>query len=91
MGDGMPIVEIDKRGRMVIPKEIRRIADIKSKEKFFLRLENKEKLILEKVEKGSRSKKDPLIELINNPIHVSPERIKKIDLEEVEEELWLGK
>ena len=87
----MPIVEMDERGRMLIPKEIRRIAEIKSREKFFLRLENKKKLILEKIEEKSSTRKDPLIELIDNPLHVSPEKIKKIDLEKVEEELWLGK
>lgn len=87
----MPIVEIDERGRMLIPKQIRRIAGIRSREKFFLRLESKNRLVLEKIDEESSVERDPLMELMDNPLHVSPEKIKKIDLERVEEELWLGK
>ena len=29
-------------------------------------------------------------DLLKNPAHINPKKIKKIDLEQIEEELWLG-
>ena len=86
----MTIVEMDERGRILIPKEVRESASIRPRQRFMIRLFNNKALILEKMEgfEKNEMRRDPLIESIRNPAHVSPEKIKKIDLEKIEEEMW---
>lgn len=37
----------------------------------------------------SNLKEDPFIESIKNPANLTSEKLKKIDLEEIEDEMWL--
>lgn len=87
MGDGMPIVETDERGRVVIPKQIRKIVEIKPKEHLLLKLSDKDTIILKKLKTTSKEK-DPLISSIKNPAHVPLKKIEEINLEKIEEEMW---
>ncbi|MBA7526023.1 hypothetical protein ES705_18183 [subsurface metagenome] len=77
----MPIVEVDKEYK--IP--LRRVSDsfnIKPADRFLLRAETKEKIILEKIKQ-----KDSLMEVIEKPAHIDRERMS-LDLKKIEEELW---
>lgn len=77
----MPIVEVDKEYK--IP--LRRVSDsfnIKPTDRFLLRAETKEKIILEKIKQ-----KDSLMEIIENPAHINRERMT-LDLKKLEEEMW---
>ena len=83
----MPIVEVDKRGRIVIPKELRKEISLKPKEAFLIKISDKDTLILKKIEKKGRKPSSPIF---GKPLHVSPKKLKKIDLEKIEEEMWLA-
>ena len=77
----MPVVEVDKEYK--IP--LRQFSDsfkIKPTDRFLLRAETEEKIILEKIKK-----KDTLIEIIEKPAHIDQERVT-LDLKKLEEEMW---
>ena len=38
--------------------------------------------------KSKKSRKNLFIESIENPAHASPNKLKKIDLEKIEDEIW---
>ncbi|MBC8521648.1 MAG: hypothetical protein ISS94_04920 [Candidatus Syntrophoarchaeum sp.] len=77
----MPIVEVDKEYK--IP--LRRVSDsfnIKPTDRFLLRAETKEKIILEKIKQ-----KDSLMDVIEKPAHIDREKMS-LDFKKLEEELW---
>jgi hypothetical protein len=76
----MSIVEVDKEYKIPL-KQVSDSLNIKPTDLFMLRIETKEKIILEKVKK-----KDSLIEIIENPAHIDRERL---DLKKLEEEMWM--
>lgn len=88
----MNIVEVDNRGRILIPKEIRRAGSIKPNQQFIIKIVNNNDLLLDKIEKSEKKnfRRDPFMESIENPAHVSPNKLKKIDLEKLEDEMWSG-
>ncbi len=77
----MPIVEVDKEYKIPL-KQVSDSFNIKPTDRFLLRAETGEKIILEKIKH-----KDSLIELIENPAHVDQERMT-LDLKKLEEEMW---
>jgi hypothetical protein len=77
----MPIVEVDKEYKIPL-KQVSDNLNIKPADRFLLRAETKEKIILEKIKH-----KDSLIEIIENPAHIDRERMT-IDLKKLEEEMW---
>lgn len=77
----MPIVEVDKEYKIPL-KQVSDSINIKPTDRFLLRAETKEKIILEKIKH-----KDSLIEIIENPAHIDRERMT-IDLKKLEEEMW---
>jgi bifunctional DNA-binding transcriptional regulator/antitoxin component of YhaV-PrlF toxin-antitoxin module len=77
----MPIVEVDKDYKIPL-KQISDSVNIKPADRFMLRVETKEKIILEKMKQ-----KDSLIEIIEKPAHVDRERMN-LDLKKLEEEMW---
>jgi len=88
----MNIVEMDERGRILIPKEIRVGGSIKPNQQFIIKLVNDNDLLLDKIEKPEKKRleRDSFIESIKNPANVPPSKLKKIDLEKIEDELWSG-
>jgi len=77
----MPIVEVDEEYK--IP--LKRVSDgfnIKPTDRFLLRAETKEKIILERIKQ-----KDSLMEIIEKPAHINRERMRQ-NLKQLEEELW---
>lgn len=77
----MPIVEVDEEYK--IP--LKRVSDgfnIKPTDRFLLRAETKEKIILERIKQ-----KDSLMEVIEKPAHINRERMSQ-NLKKLEEELW---
>ena len=77
----MPIVEVDKEYKIPL-KQVSDSFNIKPADRFLLRAETKEKIILEKIKY-----KDSLIEIIENPAHIDRERMT-LDLKKLEEEMW---
>ena len=80
----MQIVEVDEKYRIPFSKDIRKMVEIQPKDRFKIRVVSRTKIVLERAEEGV----DPLIDLLEHPAHVAPERIKQIRLDELEEELW---
>jgi len=76
----MPIVEVDKEYKIPL-KQVSDSFNIKPTDRFMLRAETKEKIILEKI-----NKKDSLMEIIENPAHINRERMT-LDLKKLEEEI----
>lgn len=84
------IVELDEKGRVLIPKEFRKIIRVESGQPLNLLLQDHDAILLEKIErKVGRFEKDPLLkDILKKPAHVSPKKLKELDLEKLEEELW---
>lgn len=86
---GMTIVKIDDRGRILVPQTVREAIGIKSEENLNMILED-DIIILKKLKSSKRSgKKDSLKVFLDNPSHVDPKKLKRIDLEKIENEMWL--
>jgi hypothetical protein len=77
----MPIVEVDKEYKIPL-RQVSDSFNIKPTDRFLLRAETKEKIILEKIKQ-----KDSLIEIIEKPAHIDREKMS-IDLKKLEEEMW---
>ena len=84
----MKIVKMDKKWRIILPKNIRRSAALKQSQGFSLRLEN-DTIILKKIHDKKESANDMLMKDIMNPAVTDKKRIKYMDLEKLEEEAWL--
>ncbi len=82
--------QLDKKGRVLIPKQFRKAAKISPFKPLILRLENSDHIILEREEHFRKHTKetDPFMHDIHNPMHIDPKKIKKIDLEKLEDEMW---
>jgi bifunctional DNA-binding transcriptional regulator/antitoxin component of YhaV-PrlF toxin-antitoxin module len=81
----MPTAKIDERGRILLPKEIRKIVQIKPKEHLRIRLMGKGKLLIERIPSLGTKVRTPVF---GRPLHISLKKLKKIDLERIEEEMW---
>jgi bifunctional DNA-binding transcriptional regulator/antitoxin component of YhaV-PrlF toxin-antitoxin module len=77
----MPVVEVDKEYKIPL-RQVSDSFNIKPTDRFLLRAETKEKIILEKIKQ-----KDSLIEIIEKPAHLDRERMT-MNLKEIEEEMW---
>jgi len=77
----MPVVEVDEEYKIPL-RQVSDSFNIKPTDRFLLRAETKEKIILEKIKQ-----KDSLIEIIEKPAHIDRERMS-INLKEIEEEMW---
>lgn len=89
-GTNMPsIVTLDKRGRIVIPKEIREKLDLVEGSTLLLEPEGKETIILRALRRSVGLVNDPLWLAVHNPakceVPLTRERLEKW-----EEELWTG-
>ena len=86
----MPIVKIDKKWRIVLPKQLRKTVKLKQNQHLKLSLE-KDSFVLRPMKTNeSKVSSDPFLnDIIKNPAHVDPKKIKKIDLEKIEDEMWL--
>lgn len=86
----MTIVKVDKKWRIVLPRRLRQKISLRKNQHLNLRFE-KDFIILKTLKRQeSRSERDPVLDdILKNPAHADPKKIKKIDLEKIEEEMWL--
>lgn len=85
---GMSMVKIDERGRILIPQNVRNAVKLHSEDQFSLTLED-DKIVLKRIKTlKTAKKKDSLKELLDNPIHADPKKIKEADLDKIEDEMW---
>jgi len=83
----MEEIIVDDKYKIHFSKKLIDIFKIKPKDRFHINIENKDKIVLEKIKK-IKKEKDPLIEIMDSPAHVDIEKIKQINLNALEEELW---
>ena len=81
----MKTVRTDERGRILLSKQVRKLMKIGIRDQFLVKPLGEEKLLLEKI---SSKRKDVKTHLFGKPIHVSPKKIKKLNLGKIEEDLW---
>ena len=79
----MPVTVVNRKYQIPLLDSIRKLFCVKVGDKFDVRVEN-ERIILKKI----TGKKDPLLTAIRKPAHVSMKKIRKTDLEKIEEEMW---
>ena len=79
----MPIVEVDKEYKIPL-RQISDSFNIQPMDRFSLRVETDEKIIMEKIKQ-----EDTLIEIIEKPAHIDREKLA-LDLAKLEEEMWTG-
>lgn len=75
---------VDDSYKIHFTKKLINLLKIKPKDRFNIQVEAGKKIVLEKIE----NKKDPLLEAIESPAHVEPAKIKQLNLNTLEEELW---
>ena len=84
----MEIVRVDEKGRVQLTKKIRKELNLKPMEVLEASIKNSTiSLKPFRIRKVSH-KEDPLEWLLKHPAHVEKGRLKKIDLEKLEEEAW---
>jgi len=79
------LVKLDEKGRIMLPKRIRKNLKVESGQSLLLSYSNS--LVLIKRLKKLKSN-DRLLRDLDYPIHVDNQRLKKVDLNRAEEEMW---
>ncbi|HLD83391.1 MAG TPA: AbrB/MazE/SpoVT family DNA-binding domain-containing protein [archaeon] len=76
---------VDEEGRVILPKRLRQRAGLAARSTVTIRVVD-DRIILVP-HRGE--KKDSLIWLLEHPAHVDSKKLKKIDLEQLKDEMWL--
>lgn len=83
------LVKIDKKGRVTLPKMLRNQARFKLNSR--MRAEVRERSIVLKPlpdKSDFCTSGDSLLWLLRHPAHVDARKLKKIDLDKIEREMW---
>lgn len=83
----MQTIVVDQKGRILLPKQIRERLKTSNGDRLMIERSTEEEVTF-KVLKPTK-KKDKLLELLDHPFHVSEAKIKEVDLEKVEDEMWM--
>lgn len=80
---------IDEKWRLVVPKEIRKAIRISPRTPVNIKL-SKDSFIVRPLHRRIGTRKgDSLTWLLQHPAHIRLKKLKKIDLEKIEEKMWL--
>ena len=88
--DAVNIMEeliVDDTYKIHFPRTLVDLFNIKPRDRFSIVIKDNE-IVLEKVKKEKKGGKDSLVELLESPAHADIVRIKELNLNELEEELW---
>ncbi len=85
----MKVETIDEKWRVTIPKEVRKKVNIFPKMPVGVTLERNRIIITPLLARADRRKADSLTWLLEHPTRADPKKLKKIDLEKMEDEMWL--
>jgi len=78
---------VDDTYKIHFPKTLVDMFNIRPRDRFNIVIKGNE-IVLEKAKKGKDVEKDSLIELLESPAHVDITKIKQLDINMLEEELW---
>jgi AbrB family looped-hinge helix DNA binding protein len=82
----MRVVRVDERGRIILPKRLRERLPVKPGHNLIASFSNGT-IVLQKLKPASD--KDSLLWDVQHPLHVNKRTLKKIDLDKIEDEMWL--
>ncbi|CAG0993807.1 MAG: hypothetical protein MPEBLZ_01995 [Candidatus Methanoperedens nitroreducens] len=88
--DAVNIMEeliVDDTYNIHFPRTLVDLLNIRPRDRFNIIIKDNE-IVLEKVKKEKKVEKDSLVELLDSPAHVDIVRIKELNLNALEEELW---
>ncbi|MBI2543331.1 MAG: AbrB/MazE/SpoVT family DNA-binding domain-containing protein [Candidatus Aenigmarchaeota archaeon] len=84
----MPVGTIDEKWRVTIPKEARKSMRLLPRMPVNVKLK-KDSIVIMPLHKGADKRRgDSLTWLLNNPAHVNPKKLKALDLNNIEDEMW---
>lgn len=83
----MQTVVVDQKGRILLPKKLRAKLKLKSNNRLMVESSENERIVFKLVKSSGKNRE--LLWLLNNPLHVSKDLIKKINLEKLENEMWM--
>ena len=81
--------KIDGKGRLLIPKAIRKEIDLGSEEKMSVFVKDPDHIIIERIS-SKTGREDSLDAMLGNPAHIDPKIATKEKLEQIEDEMWLS-
>lgn len=83
----MSIGTIDEKWRLTIPKEARRSMKLSPKTPVDVKL-RRNSLVIRPLRRPTRATDDSLLWLLSHPAKADPRKLKKLDLEKMEDEMW---
>lgn len=83
----MSTTHLDAKGRLLLPRRVRRAAGLSLGEEVRVQVPEEGTVLLRRVRKAPAGR-DPFLEMLKRPAHVSREKLRKFDLEALEEEAW---
>lgn len=84
----MEEIIVDDAYKIHFSKKLVDLLEIRPRDRFNIIIKD-DKIVLEKVKGEKEVGKDSLMELLESPAHVDPAKIKQLNLESLEEELWM--
>ncbi|HEY9205756.1 MAG TPA: AbrB/MazE/SpoVT family DNA-binding domain-containing protein [Candidatus Methanoperedens sp.] len=78
---------VDDTYNIHFPKALVDLLKIRPRDRFNIVIKDNE-IVLEKVKTEEKMEKDSLVDLLESPAHVERAKIKELNLNALEEELW---
>lgn len=83
----MSTTHLDAKGRLLLPRRVRRAAGLEQGEELVLKVPQEGTVLLRRVRRTPAGR-DPFLEMLKRPAHVSREKLRKFDLEALKDEAW---
>lgn len=83
----MSTIHLDAKGRLLLPRRVRQAAGLEGGEELVLKVPEEGTVLLRRIRRAPGGP-DPLREMLRKPAHVSREKLRKFDLDALEEEAW---
>jgi len=85
----MPVGTIDEKWRVTIPKQARKDMKLLPRTPVNVKIRKGALVIVPLRKHAARRKSDSLTWLMEHPAHVNRRKLKSVDLEKLEDEMWL--
>ncbi|MEM3086627.1 MAG: AbrB/MazE/SpoVT family DNA-binding domain-containing protein [Halobacteria archaeon] len=83
----MSTTHLDAKGRLLIPRRVRRAAGLEEGEELLVKVPEEGTVLLRRIRKTPGGR-DPFLEMLKKPAHVSREKLRRFDLEALKDEAW---
>ncbi len=86
----MTVGTVDEKWRVTIPKEVRARGNISVRSPVDIKWSRKQMVVVFLRKKRSAKRADTLNWLLRHPAKVDPEKLKRIDLGRIKNEMWFA-